>query len=186
MALDEVAELFSVAHFTRRLDADHVSSGLHAEELLAALRERGRDTSTTPSTWPPAASSANPALRSAPGPNLSTDGALECRGRPHRRPGEDALPAPSACSERPGLVALHGGVPSGIGFSARRTKGSGTSTLAQSDSRCGFGDEDAPSHRSHLPASCSSWQLLPRWPATCWCPHKGTLAPGSPEVGVMT
>ena len=43
LALDELAELFSVAHFTRRLDADYVSSGLHAEELLAALRERGRD-----------------------------------------------------------------------------------------------------------------------------------------------
>lgn len=43
LALDDLVTLFSVAHFTRRLDSDYVSQGMHANELLASLRELGHE-----------------------------------------------------------------------------------------------------------------------------------------------
>lgn len=49
LPLDTLAELFSVDHFTRRLEPDYVSTGLHAESLLAALR----DLATTLPFWSP-------------------------------------------------------------------------------------------------------------------------------------
>ena len=42
LTLDELVELFSVAHFTRRLDPDYIASGLHGDAFVAAVTELGR------------------------------------------------------------------------------------------------------------------------------------------------
>jgi hypothetical protein len=42
LALPHLVDLFSVGHFTRRLDADYVSQGFHADEFLDALTELGK------------------------------------------------------------------------------------------------------------------------------------------------
>lgn len=39
LPLDELVELFSVDHFTRRLDPDYVASGLHGDALVGAVTE---------------------------------------------------------------------------------------------------------------------------------------------------
>ena len=48
IALPDLARLFSVGHFTRRLDPDFVSRGLYAEEFIAALDELGSRPFWTP------------------------------------------------------------------------------------------------------------------------------------------
>ncbi|MDH3296539.1 MAG: hypothetical protein OER95_19635 [Acidimicrobiia bacterium] len=39
LPLDELVELFSVDHFTRRLETDYIASGLHGNTLIAAVTE---------------------------------------------------------------------------------------------------------------------------------------------------
>jgi len=50
ISLADLVDLFSVKHFTRRLDPDYFSRGLYAGDLLAALTELGR---TRPFWSPP-------------------------------------------------------------------------------------------------------------------------------------
>jgi hypothetical protein len=47
LALPHLAALLSVGHFTRRLDANHVSQGFHAGKFLEALTALGRIRYTT-------------------------------------------------------------------------------------------------------------------------------------------
>ncbi len=42
LPLPDLARLFSVKHFTRRLDPDYFSQGLYADDLLTALTELGK------------------------------------------------------------------------------------------------------------------------------------------------
>jgi len=50
IARPELVDLFSVKHFTKRLEPDYVSCGLYAGDLLAALTELGK----TRPFWSPA------------------------------------------------------------------------------------------------------------------------------------
>ena len=42
LSLPDLTNLFSVGHFTRRLDPDYFSRGQYADEFTAALTELGR------------------------------------------------------------------------------------------------------------------------------------------------
>ena len=42
ISLSDLVDLFSVKHFTRRLDQDYFSRGFYAGEFLAALTEIGK------------------------------------------------------------------------------------------------------------------------------------------------
>ena len=42
IALPDLVELFSVKHFTGRLEPDYFSRGLYAEDLLVALTKLGK------------------------------------------------------------------------------------------------------------------------------------------------
>ena len=50
IALPDLVDLFSVKHFTRRLEPDYFSRGLYAGDLLAALTKLGK----TRPFWSPA------------------------------------------------------------------------------------------------------------------------------------
>ncbi|MDH3682930.1 MAG: hypothetical protein OEV40_23615 [Acidimicrobiia bacterium] len=49
LTLDDLVELFSVDHFTRRLDSHYIASGLHGDSFITAVTELGR----TRSYWSP-------------------------------------------------------------------------------------------------------------------------------------
>ena len=42
LTLDELVELFSVGHFTRRLDPDYMASGLHGDTFMNAVTDLGK------------------------------------------------------------------------------------------------------------------------------------------------